>query len=263
MFIINLLGCYFTYNGKSSDNYDLIFANVSSNTDTALSGGYELKTIYNKSNSYNYIIEHNYSDSVLELDVDIVTADASPLTETQQKEVRKWLFVQPSYRKLYSQESSDIYLNCIFTNPEKIEGSGGIIGYKTTIVCDSPTAWQDEIVYSNVLNLEKDEFTNITVSVNNELLSYIYPKVHIVIGDSGGNITIVNNSDDATRLTTFEYLAPDTDIQMDSSLNFVSGDNYAKMTDKNFIRLVDGDNIFTVTGNVDIIELTYNNRISF
>lgn len=257
-----------------------------------------MKTIYNRANSYNYLIEQDYSDGVLEIDVDIVTADGTPLTSQQQSEIKRWLFAQTDYRKLYGYEMdvsstgdemtyvtklklvdgkpvieyykntytgelviTDAYLNCVFVKPEKIEGNGGIIGYKTTIVCDSPAAWQNETISSNTLGLEAGGSTTLSIDVTNELPTYIYPEVHIIVGNEGGDITIVNNSDDATRLTTFKNLEASLDIQMDSSLNFISGDSYSKMTDKNFIRLVNGRNNFTLLGNIDLIEFTYNNRI--
>lgn len=361
MFIINLLGCYFLYNGVFSKKYNLILGSISTDENTNLSGKYELKTIYNKAGVKNYIIDHDYSDAALEFEAEVVTADGKPLSNTDMKEIRKWLFTQSDYRKLYGSQyysdyeisislksgslyysalslpvlgeiasvwildasgsptksltqadyvsgatpnsgtfyynkdnkelyfnKSDLvstkadisffsypggdyftddsevygtYLNCVFTEPEKIEGNGGTIGYKFNIVCDSAGAWQDEVTQTKKLSLSSTTSSaNITVAVDNELNSFVYPEIHIVMGSTGGTVTLTNNTDDSTRLTTLANLPANADIVIDSALNYISGRNYANMTDKNFPRMVDGDNTYAILGNVETIEFTYNNR---
>lgn len=265
---------HFIFGGIESLAYGLILANVETDRNVKLSGDIETQTVFGRKNKRYYYAGDNYDDSAFSLEIDIVSDDDRPLSYEEQREISKWLFYNPGYRKLYLDPAEDwfgenedrtygsekyIYLNCRFTHPEKIEGNGGIVGYRATLEADSAMAWADETNITYTLSTASTGET-ISVYVDSDLQDYIYPKVTFVTGSTGGNVSIVNQSDSATRFTAFTDLGSDTQVIMNGDINTISGNNYQRFTSKNFVRLLDGENRLTITGDVVSVQLRWQNR---
>lgn len=274
---MELSGSYFTYNGTSSRKYGLIFANANTNRMLALAGDVNSVTVYNKSGKRNYHIGESYENSPLVFDAELITDDDHVISVSSRREIEKWLFHQTDYRKLYIDMACDpfgetyetvngeikqLYMNCRFTNPEKLESGEGVIGYKFTVECDNRMAWQDPVAYSHSFASTGASFnTVISVDVDTDVNDYVYPKVVITIGSVGGDIIISNLTDDATRSTTFVGLTPNITFTMKGEgINFVSGDNYLKFSNRNFIRLLDGENKISLYGDIAGIEFEFQNQ---
>ena len=272
----DIYGSHFEYGGISSRMHSLVFVNVNTNRWTKLSGTYSGVTIYSKSAHRTYLIDDDHTESPVSIEAEIVTEDNRCIDVQEQRQIEKWLFGHTDYRRLYFDTADDVnmetyefidgkiyrnYLNCRLMNPERIEGNGGVCGYKFHIVCDSNMFWQDARVQDfSVNNGAADISTIITVPVDTDFHEYIYPKVTITLGGIGGNIIIANNSDDATRMTRFVGISPYATIIMKGELNYLSGQYYEKFADRNFIRLLDGENKFMVLGDVDSIKFEYSAR---
>lgn len=263
-------GNYFEYSGVSSRQYKLIFANVNTERNICLAGNIQPNNMFNKMNNRNYQVGYEYRDAAMEMDAEIVTEDGSCMDDATQRNVEKWLFHRSGYRKLYidptcgeddttetiNGEKKRLYLNCIMLNPERIEGNGGIVGYKFTIVCDSAMAWQDNV--SLRYSLGGGSSSTITVNVNTDLEDYIYPKV--TIKTSGSDLQIVNQTDSSSRITSFTGLTSGIEFIMNGNgVNYISGDNYLKFKDRNFVRLLDGSNKLSISG-ASSITLEFQNR---
>lgn len=274
---MDLSGSYFIYSGTSSKEYGLIFANAETDRFFNLSGDIVSNTIFNKKDKRNYIIGELFDDSPIQFEAEIVTDDDRLIDRVQRREIEKWLFHQPDYRKLYTEPECDafsdtyefvdgvekrLYLNCRFINAVKIEGNGGIVGYRFTVECDSCMAWQDGMTQSFELsNASSTSNSVISVITDTDIRDYIYPKVTIAIGSAGGDISIINMTDSTTRQTSFSGLSPNITIIMNGDgINYISGDYYQKFSSKNFIRLLDGENKFSITGNVSKITFEFQNR---
>ena len=80
------------------------------------------------------------------------------------------------------------------------------------------------------------------------------------MGESGGDLTIINHSDDSSRITQFVGLGSNAKITMRGDINFVSGSYYEKLATQNFVRLMDGKNKFGFTGNVASVQFEWQNR---
>ena len=272
----DIYGSHFEYGGVDSRMYDLVFANINTNRWTKLCGESEPVTIYSKRAQKNYLIDDDHSKSPVSLDAEITTESGRCLETAEQRQVEKWLFSKHGYRKLYFDTADDYnaetyefvdgqllrnYLNCRFINPEKVEGNGGVCGYKFQVICDSNMFWQDAVTKTFVVNNgAADVSTIITVPVDTDFQEYIYPKVKITMGGVGGDITVVNNSDDSTRMTKFIGLSPYASVIMKGELNYLSGQYYEKFADRNFIRLLDGENKLMVLGDIDSIEFEFSSR---
>lgn len=272
---MNLSGSYFEYNGVSSRKYGLIFAHIETDPFESMIGEIEPTTLFNKRNKKNYLIGENYEKSHLSFDAEIVVDEDHFLDVFERREIEKWLFHKRNYGKLYTDMDSDfdgeayeyvngilkrLYLNCRFLNPEKIEVGGRFVGYRCTIECDSFMAWQDKTICTFDFGTSSTSSFP-TVVVDTDLNDYVYPKVTIKTGSSGGDISIVNLSDDGTRATGFISVPSDSQIVMSGDgINYISGNNYARFSNKNFIRLLDGDNNFSIQGNVSAITFEFQNR---
>lgn len=272
---MDLYGCHFEYAGTPSRMYGLIIATVDTAKYVSLSGQTESHSFFNKKEKKKYHLGDSFDNSAMTFDAEVVSG--KNIDRTEQRIIEKWLFHQADFCKLYVDMKDDIYaetyefvdgkqkrlyLNCRFVNPQKIENSGGLVGYRFTVECDSCMAWQDAVTFEYELD-NTSEFSNsiITVNVDSDLNDYVYPKVTIQIGDVGGDIIISNNTDDASRLTSFVSLTPNVTVVMrGDGINYISGDNYMKFKDKNFIRLLDGENQIAIVGDVVGLSFEFQNR---
>lgn len=274
---MELSGNYFIYSGISSRTYGLVFANGTTTRTTRLSGSIESMTVHNNKEHRNYYIGESFDESALLFDIEVITDDDHVLDVAECREIEKWLFRKNGYRKLYIDSDCDfvgetyelvdgelkqLYLNCRFVNPEKIESRGGTVGFKFTVECDSSMAWQDPITCMFSFSDHNSGSDNIvSVNVDTDLQDYVYPKVRITVGGEGGDIAITNESDDETRITSFVGLSPNIVLTMRGyDSNYISGDNYKKFSSRNFIRLLDGVNNIAILGDIAEIEFEFQNQ---
>lgn len=274
----DMYGSHFEFAGVSSRKWGLIIVNANTSRLIQLGGAKKGVTVFSKSAKKLYLIDDDYSDSPVTFDVEIMTDSDRCLEFAERRLIEKWLFNHRDYRKLYLDIADDEYgetyeyvdgvrkrnyLNCRLINPERIEGNGGVVGYKATLEADSNMFTQDAIVKKYLVNNGAEDIsTDISVMVDTDLDEFIYPRVTIQLGSAGGDITICNNSDDSTRLTRFVGMSPLSSVTMKGEINYVSGQYYLKFADRNFIRLLDGDNKLTILGNVESIEFEYSVRRS-
>lgn len=272
----DIYGSHFEYGGISSRQYSLIIANVGTSRVTQLGGAKKGVTIFSKSAKRRYLVDDDYSSSPISLEIEIVTESGRRLESVERRQIEKWLFNHREYRKLYLDIADDElgetyeyvdgkrlrnYLNCRLINPEKLEYQGGVVGYRVTLESDSNMYWQDATIKTfSVNNGAADVSTIVTVNVDTDLDEYIYPKVTIKMGSVGGDITIANNTDDETRFTKFVGVGAFATIILKGELNYVSGQYYEKFHQRNFIRLLDGENKLMVLGDIDSIEFEYSAR---
>lgn len=265
---MDLYGCHFEYAGVSSRLYDLIIANVNTSRNTLISGGTQSVFVFNKKEKKRYHIDTSYTDSPLIFDMEVMSE--KPFTQAELRKIEKWLFYQKDYQKLFIDMLDDcegetyelidgiekrLYLNCRFVNPEKLEYNGGIVGFKFTAECDTYMAYQEPIEQC----VEIDSSKLFELFIDTDDADYVYPKVTITTGNTGGNITIVNHTDSDSRLTSFVDLLPSTTFYMNGKTNYISGNYYEKFSDKNFIRLLDGVNNLSVVGDIKSIVFEWQN----
>jgi hypothetical protein len=269
-------GCHFEYAGINSRLYGLIFANATTSRVVKIAGDGEPQTIYDRRNHRKYFIGNDYSEAPIVFEAEIISESEIGLEQRMRREIERWLFCQNDYQKLYIDPVDDIfgdtveiidgfqkrlYLNCRFVNAEKLEYNGGIVGYKFTVECDSRMAWQDSITKVFELDLPSEGSTGLVlINPNTDINDYTYPRVNIQMGERGGRLLIYNNSDSEDRFVRFENLDPNIEFEMNGEINYISGDNYSKFQTHNFPRMLDGENKFTIIGNVAKISFEWQNR---
>ena len=275
----DIYGSHFEYAAKSSREHGLVIANVEAGRMDKLAGDIEGVTIFNKSAKKRYLLDDDATNSPLTFDVEILAVDQRPIDFHERRKIEKWLFNKHDYRKLYLDMADDPfcetyeiidgvrkrnYLNCRFINPEKLVFNDGVVGYKATLEADSSMFWQDAITKTfTIQNDDPTMSTSIVVKVDTDLDDYIYPKVSFTLGSYGGDVIITNHSDDSTRLTKFVGLSPFATVTMRGEFNYISGQYYEKFYKSNFIRLLDGANNISVTGDVQTITIEFQNRRAF
>ena len=275
----DIYGSHFEYGGISSRKYNLIIANVNTERFPQISGTIEEETIFSKNSKKKYFIQDDYSSSPLEFDVEFITEDEQPLSLPIKRQVENWLFNRNNYCALYFDPVDDIdgafydvidnevkrmFMNCRFINAEKIENSSGVIGYRATLKSDSPFLWQDSIKKIFELNNPAESTTsNIDVVIDTDIDGFTYPIVKINMGTTAGDISIINHTDSDSRITKFVGLPTSAIVTMNGEINYISGQYYEKFYKQNFVRLLDGTNKLSITGNVKSIELEWKNRRRF
>lgn len=276
MHVAEIYGVHFEYNGIQSRRYGLMIANIETERFNQTYGTRQGITLFNKSSLKRYLIDDDYSDSPITIDIEIVTDNQKIINPHERRTIERWLFGQTKYQKFYIDMADDstgesfeykngeykrLYLNCRFVNPTKIEYNGGIVGYKTTLEADSGMWYQDRTVQTFTLNHESSSsHSTIDVVVDTDLKRFTYPKVTLTTGDVGGNVTILNHADDIERTTQFSQLAANTSVILNGETNYISGQNFEKFYKQNFPRLLDGTNHIYIAGNIKTIKFEFYNR---
>lgn len=275
---MQLLGNHFIYNGVDSMRYGMIFVNKESDEFLNLCNSPTANTIFNRQSNKSVITGDDYADANLSFDIAVMNENATPYSSSEQRKIKRWLFTQSDYRKLYinryddpdSYEITDsgrlgTYLNCRFTNPSEVISGTGVVGYQFTIECDSSMAWQDPTTKTfTAAEISSAGENGVIIEVDSDFSGYTYPRVDIKI--SGKEINVCNMTDDSNRATAFKLLEGDNDnalkgdLIINSNTNFVSGDNYKRFVGQNFPRLLNGENRLKITGNIEKITFTWVNR---
>lgn len=265
-------GCHFVYGDFNSREHGMIFAHCDTSSYVNLMGAVSSSSFFNKRNKTQYIICDNFEDSPIAFEAEIFSDNFEAFTPQRKRAIEKALFNKPDYRRLYIDIDDDIngetyeyvdgnlkrlYFNCRFMNPIKIQdGKGLVIGYKITIQCDSCMAWQDSI--EKTFNIPDNGI--ISLDIDTDIGGFTYPEVTLYIGSTGGTVTVFNSTDDASRFTKFKNLSANISLIMKGDINYVSGQNYEKFENQNFIRLVDGTNMLSVNGDVSSVKIKWQNR---
>ena len=157
--MVELYGKHFIYNGTFSRNYGLIFANVETSRYLSISGQKEGRFVFNNAIKARHLVGDKYDDSPLTFEIEIVTCDGHAIEYNEIRQIERWLFVNSTFRKLYIDPADDpfgettdmvygvqknLYFNARFLYPEKIEGNGGVVGFRCMMETDSMMMWQDE-----------------------------------------------------------------------------------------------------------------------
>lgn len=268
---MDIYGKRFIYAGVSSYDYDMILAVMDSSTYMRVSGESKEQSFYGRKSRSNYYLGTNWDDSPASFSVELIHASNAPYTKNQVRALEKWLFNQSGNKKFYVDARDDyynetteeilgvdrrLYVNCRFTNPTKLMYNSGVIGFSCTMECDSGWVWQDAITQTETLSGSSN---TVTVSVDSDVPDYIYPKIVLTAGSSGGDISIVNQTDDSYRITSIRDVPANSVIVMNSAINYITEEYYESFPDHNFVRFLSGDNTLTINGDVAEITITWSN----
>lgn len=176
-------GGYFTYGDYNSETHNLVFAQNDTSEMLAPVSSKKYSTLRGRANEKRYIYDSSYDDT-LTFDAEIFVCDGV-LTDAESRTVCRTLFNSNEYKwlKLKDDAWDGIHLNCVMTIKEKIVGGvgsdEGVIGYKITISCDSPFAWEDADSIT-ILTIPNDGLCHdYTVDNPSDYEKYTYPTMFV------------------------------------------------------------------------------------
>ena len=305
---------YFIYDDFPSQIYGLRFVWIEKTPDVATTSDKSYTFIKNKATN-SFFVSKSKHDSPLEFEAEILSDRV--LYSEEVGAIYNKFFNRNKFCKLefLGGLTSKTYINCIMTNPTRIEGGigngFGVIGFRVNVRCDAPWGWSDDIEISVGFKASDDEktfsdgtfVTNYTdeknmicefaIFNNSDIEGYIYPEVNFQtidlesygdaviennysrtncaacickelcsVGNKPLKASIVNLTDNPDRsfclITDHEQYSL-ASVMSDGVTGIIrknnsSSENLISKTNKKFIRLVPGENVFRAQG---IREITF------
>lgn len=269
---MDIYGKHFEYAGRSSRDYDLVVASLGNSLMNSVRGSEKTESFYGRKGWSSYYLGTSWDDSPLSFSISVVRQ--TPLSNAEIRQVEKWLFNRPSYAKFYVDQDDDfdgetteiidgqekrLYLNCKMTNPTKLVYDAGVVGFSFTVECDSGFAHQDAITKQFDIAGDEEFDGTVSITIDSDMPGYLYPRLTIAAGSGGGDITLVNMTDDSSRSTRLLGVTGSSQVIMNGATNYVSGGYYTKFPGQSFLRLRDGENIISVTGDVSSLTFVWSN----
>ena len=159
------------------------------------------------------------------------SSDIKEITATDYSEVSKWLLRHKFLKfKLLDEDHINLYYEVVFTNINKVEIDGRLIGLELTLITNTPFALKEPKIMT-IKNTTQNGKHSINDSSQEE--GYIYPLTEITIAESG-NLKIHNAMENrdtyiancvAGEVITMDYPVinssiPSHNIQNDFNWNF-------------------------------------------
>lgn len=196
---MNLSGNRFEYGGHPSSRYgDLIIAEMETEAIRAMAADVSYATIRDADGRRRHMGGLSVADEPLTFDLEFIREE--PLSRREARDIARWLFHQSDYQKLYVARDADdsmeridgkikrTYLECVFSNPQRIEYADGLHGWRCTCECATPMAVQEEITKEftdfkddKQTNLQNEPIEPITLQIDTDAPAYVYPTITIKI----------------------------------------------------------------------------------
>jgi hypothetical protein len=254
---MSFYGSSFIFNGTSSEIFDLrIFEFEPSNPADSPTGGdssiYE-QWLYRRDVPYFY---GRYYEAPFEFDFTV--GSFSPIDGATRNAIQSWLLGRPTYLPLQivQDDLSDITFNVIIT--QTIGKYVGNLNYAMSLHarCDRPWA-----IYSPPTLIKSYSGSGVVSETFNYLNASAYggynrPQVTFTMNTAGSPtnyFSLINQTEDS-RETRFEHLTPLEKITLENDKGIIVSSASAlrmeNFTTKNFVRLLNGVNTLTISGNI-------------
>lgn len=253
-------GCDFLFDGQFSQNYGLKIMSINGSNVTNSSSGSNTEifseSVYKNPTKFNYGASQS---EVLSFEMEITSE--LPIMAINRSKIQKWLFgkINPCKLQIVQPDMQTIYFNCYLLNPKATYICDVCHGYTFTVECDAPWAWQLPKTYK----FESFD-SNINFYNDSDNCDYTYPLIKITANSSiigSGDVTIINKSDN-NRITTFTDIHPNEVITINNqaqSITSSEGRLLSESFNKKFFRLLCGQNVLDISGELSKIEITYSN----
>lgn len=246
----------FLYDSIISSDYGLTITSMESNTNDGAAVELYTQQIYRRPKAYLYGVQQT---PALSIPVRINVQDN--ISANEASKIAGWLFGRMNYKKLQilQPDMQYVYYNCILPKYE-IERYGNLIrGFYSTIVCDSPFAW--EFPTTKTFTYPSGYLINDTLKINNDSANddYMYPTITFTMNSFGGNLSIINTSD-SNREFLFSGLSANEVITIDNDIQTITsstGNNRLSYFNYKWMRLSPRMNTLTLSGNISSISFTY------
>lgn len=251
-------GNSFIFDGVPSEFYNLYLGQVGGEGESTITGSdVSLLTqkIFRRPAPFLYGVEQT---PVLSFPLHVYSEDEISLPHYSK--IAGWLFANQNYKvlRICQEDMQDVYFNAFFTSPEIIRIGNIIKAFTTNVICDSPFGYREPKTYSysgyDGVSMS-DTFEIFNESAN---IFYSYPQsLTITANIYGGSVTITNVTDNNRQFIFL--LSPNEVITLNNDLQTVisSVETYPlSHFNKNWLRMLKGNNVFTITGNISSFSIT-------
>jgi hypothetical protein len=250
-------GTSFVYNGTPSEIYGLTISNVDQSGVVANPASGESETIedyvYRRATPFFYGVRTNSR-----LEFPITLFSGSEITAVDANLIIDWLFDEPEYKKLVicQADMDNQSANVRFTDAQTLRMGNLIYGISGTCKMDSQYFWEYPKTYVYTFTGNPVSGSMIFYNLSSEK-EYLKPVLTLTANSSGGDVTLINLSDDS-REFIFTGLVANEVISIDCNLGIVEsslGTPRLSAFNKNFMRFVKGRNILTVSGAISQLDV--------
>ena len=253
-------GCQFTFDDIPCFEYGLMVYDIGSVTEdgeftSAPSEILEQRTARRYSPLYYGVTRNTPLEFTFTFGSDINSIESGRwLDRWEMDAISTWLTGKGGYRylEIIQPDMDVIRYKCIITNLTYTTNGKYPWAFSCTVTCDSPYAY----LYPEHISQSITGSGTITIS-SRQACEYYYPKMEITL-TSGNSITIVNESDNNRAFTMTGVTTLPVTISVDNENEIITntqGTNLYNTFNYNFLRLVRGDNILSVTANSADISL--------
>ena len=247
----------FIYDGIACSEYGLKIASLNDNTvEEKQYYAPNVVTVKSSKNKKFHWVENNYeSPPSFELSV----LSELPLDNYNLREIINWLDSKKGFRPLIFIEDGieNLEYKCIFTISSIIYHSGHAIGFNLIATCESLYAKGGEIKLSFDSASSGTQTFKFIINYDSDIIDeYIYPVIEFELKNGSAGMNIKNESDDTTRIFSFDGLDPDCLYKIDNENKIITGsgvDILSKFS-KKWFRIINGKNIITgeINGKITI-----------
>lgn len=240
----------FTYDGVPSEKYGLFICRLDTGDVFQLNENHTPKTL-SLPRIYNRVFL-GYEDSE-PLTFELLLASETPIDANIRQAINRWLIRRNGYKefRINREDYYNVYFKCIFTNQETMYVADTPYVIKVTAICDSPYQYGKPVI------TKCNSASNAGLILNNisDIDGYVFPQIKISMSSQGGDIAIVNTTDDINREFKFEGLSGNEIITIDNARKVIVsslGIRRIESFNKKWLRLVSGINNLEITGSANI-----------
>lgn len=241
----------FVYDNIACNEYGIMCVSFDKNLPSTMSAQQsDLQTVKSALGDTYHIISQDYSEPLV-YTMQVINRDFSPITQYQERELKKWLCKRGKYKlfSIFDKRYADIWFYANISNPKTIY-IGDVYGMEFTITMNAPYGYSD--IRDNTYRLDIDK--SVTFYVDNDEELPIYPDIEIEMQQSG-DFTMKNMSVEESILHPFEIknVKSGEVITIKGSYPLISSSDVAHNnsiyidTNKLWLYLVDGYNTIQVS----------------
>lgn len=252
----------FSFNGRSSESFDLMIVKFNSKTLNDYSAGTQtdFETESNYDGSKWYSISNKYKEPLkfeIQLSKNLCNKSNEDMyfTRDEVRAITSWLCSPCDYKPFSVNDEFYYGMNfqAKFINPQYLTVGNQICGLELIIMFERPYALSDDIKNSKTFTNTGDM---IVFNHSDEFNKCLYPQKITITALSDGNIIIHNDNENQYIYTEFKDCKSGEVITMNCEDRIISSTNTSphimERFNKNWIRLSHGKNIFTITGNCNV-----------
>jgi hypothetical protein len=259
---VNMSGSFnaatFMFDGIPSENYGLYLMNPNTGTISTSSGSnveiFEQR-VYRNPVPYFYGVSQG-----IKLEFDFTVMSVNAISADSRNLIEKWLLGHMNYKMLQfvQCDMDDVYFNAILTKGENIYLGNLNYGFTLHVVCDSPWGWKFPI--TTTYSYTGESVVNVTVNFYNSSANndYTYPIVEFDLNIVGTSFTLTNVTD-SNRVFEFTNMSYNEHVITDcSKKTIISSTGLYRLShfNKNFFRLLPGNNVLNVLSGIGIFSIT-------